>query len=140
MSQQDFKSIDVENRLDKGALNGLRGLLAFLVMSHHAWCSNPQLTSTRYVIFLYGGFAVPGFFLLSGFSLALAYGGTKWNGSMIRRLGYQTSSSDAIEDAISPRKRRRLFDNYKFYKKRLIRIVPVHFLALSLSLILWSFR
>ena len=121
-----------ENRMDKYALNGLRGLLSFWVMSHHAWSLSPHATATnKGVIFLYGGAAMPFFFLLSGFSLTLKYGVVKWN----------TCSADIgdVNENIYNKTQRR-FDYWTFYRNRLIRIFPVYFIGIVLSLILWKFR
>ena len=119
-----------DNRMDKYALNGLRGLLSFWVMSHHAWSLSPHATATnKSVIFLYGGAAMPFFFLLSGFSLTLKYGATKWNTCYVD-----------IGDVHGHNKKQRRFDYWTFYRNRLIRIFPVYFIGIVLSLILWKFR
>ena len=121
-----------DNRMDKYALNGLRGLLSFWVMSHHAWSLSPHATATnKGVIFLYGGAAMPFFFLLSGFSLTLKYGAAKWNTCSV-------DIGDVHEN--SHNKKQRRFDHWTFYRNRLIRIFPVYFIGIVLSLILWKFR
>ena len=127
----DILNVD-ENRMDKYALNGLRGLLSFWVMSHHAWSLSPHATATnKGVIFLYGGAAMPFFFLLSGFSLTLKYGAVKWN----------TCSADVGDvNENNYNKTQRRFDYWTFYRNRLIRIFPVYFIGIVLSLILWKFR
>ena len=118
--------------MDKYALNGLRGLLSFWVMSHHAWSLSPHATATnKGVIFLYGGAAMPFFFLLSGFSLTLKYGAAKWNTCSV-------DIGDVHEN--SHNKKQRRFDHWTFYRNRLIRIFPVYFIGIVLSLILWKFR
>ena len=127
----DILNVD-ENRMDKYALNGLRGLLSFWVMSHHAWSLSPHATATnKSVIFLYGGAAMPFFFLLSGFSLTLKYGAAKWNTCSV-------DIGDVHQN--SHNKKQRRFDYWTFYRNRLIRIFPVYFIGIVLSLILWKFR
>jgi peptidoglycan/LPS O-acetylase OafA/YrhL len=123
-------------RLDKGALNGLRGLFAFHVMAFHACLYVPG--DVEPVVNLYAHVDMPLFFLLSGFSLALAYGKTAWNGSTRFCFGCKTKTLDGI-DIESPDDAPKIFDSWEFYKKRLIRIFPVLYLSHVLVLIVWKF-
>ena len=68
-------------RADKGSLNGLRGIFAFHVMVFHACMFLGGGTWPK--LNLYANVDMPLFFLLSGFSLVLAYGRTNWDGSTI---------------------------------------------------------
>ena len=125
-----------DGRIDKGALNGLRGLFAFHVMAFHACLYlgrgvNPEVN-------LYAHVDMPLFFLLSGFSLALAYGKTLWNGSTRCCFGCKTTSSDGV-DVENPEQEPKIFNSWEFYKKRFIRILPLHYLAHILVLIVWKF-
>ena len=133
---------NTDNDFDRGALNGLRGWFAFHVMVNHAWSDNPQLASPRSVIHLYGDLVMPLFFLISGFSLALRYGRIKWNGirSTATGLMRQPSFSGGDELPSNLKIGHRTFDKYTFYRKRLVKIFPVHILGIVLSLILWNFR
>ena len=87
---------------------------------------------------LYGHIDMPLFFLLSGFSLALSYGKTIWNGSTRWCFGCQTSSSDGI-DQENPEQQPKIFDSWEFYKKRFFRILPLHYFGHILVLIGWKF-
>ena len=62
--------------MDAGALNGLRGLLAFHIMVHHVLRS--FFSGSSFYVHTYGFMHMPFFYLLSGFCLALAYGRTQW--------------------------------------------------------------
>ena len=114
--------------MDEGALSGLRGLLAFHVMVFHV----VQLffEGSKFYVFIYGNMNMPLFFLLSGFCLALSYGRTHWTSvtkccSRIKlanplQINYLGNCGDD----------QRIFDSVEFYKKRLIRIIPVHYLGI----------
>ena len=116
-------------------MNGLRGLFSFHVMAFHACLYiNGDVTPK---LNLNANADMPLFFLLSGFSLTLAYGKTLWNGSTRCCFGCKTGSSDGV-DVESPEQRPKIFDSWEFYKKRLIRILPLHYLALILVLIVWK--
>ena len=128
------------NLLDNGALNGLRGFFAFYIMVHHAWTTNPQIASSNSTIHLYGDVLMPLYLMLSGFSVSLAYGKIRWSTSAMNRLGYQASSSNAAESLPFPRRERRIFPIWSFYRKRFIKTLPVHVLGIAFSLILWNFR
>ena len=124
--------------MDKGALNGLRGLLAFHIMAFHAfiYLKPPSVNIT---LMLYGQVDMPLFFLLSGFSLTIAYGKTLWNGSTRCCLGCKTTTSDGVTDSENPAEGRKIFDSWSFYKKRLIRILPLHYLGHIMVIIVQTF-
>jgi peptidoglycan/LPS O-acetylase OafA/YrhL len=107
-------------------------------MLHHAWASNPQ--SPKNATHLYGDVVMPLYFMLSGFSVSLAYGKIRWNTSTVNRLGHHTGSSGGAESLPFPRRERRTFPTWSFYRKRFIKTFPVHVLGIVLSLILWNFR
>ena len=124
-------------RADKGALNGLRGLFAFHVMVFHACIFlgggiYPKLN-------LYANVDMPLFFLLSGFSLVLAYGRTTWDGSSLCCISDKTIKSSKGIDVEPLEKSPKIFNAWEFYKKRLIRILPLHYLGTILVLIVWKF-
>ena len=74
---QDSGVVNKEaERLDKGSLNGLRGLFAFHIMAYHACLGIPFVVHVEPVVYLYANVDMPLFFLLSGFSLALGCGKT----------------------------------------------------------------
>ena len=123
-------------RFDKGALDGLRGLFAFHVMAYHS-CVLLKLSGNQEVN-LYGHIDMPLFFLLSGISLALAYGKTKWSGSTRCCFGCKTNSSDGV-DVEDPQQEPKIFDSWEFYKKRLVRLLPLHYLGIVLVLIVWKY-
>ena len=127
-----------ENGYDNGALNGLKGWFAFHIMMNNVWTTNPQLESSKSGVNLYGDVLIPLFLLLSGFSHTLSYGKLKWNSSTI--LNNETSSMGDYESSPIQRKPRRIFDYLGFYRKRWIKMFPVHILGIFLSLILWKFR
>ena len=136
MERYGIKKKDPE-RVDKGALNGLRGVFSFHVMVYHACVFlgngfHPKLN-------LYANVDMPLFFLLSGFSLTLAYGRTVWDRSS---LGFSNNNQKVISNVTdvenfegSPK----IFNSWEFYKKRLIRILPLHYLGTILVLIVWKF-
>ena len=120
--------------LDKGALNGLRGFFAFHVMAYHALMEGRLHGDHNPTIYIYANVDMPLFFLLSGFSLALAYGKTLWNGSTSYCFGSKISSKDGADLETSDPK---IFDSWTFYKKRMIRILPLYYLGHILMLIVW---
>ena len=124
--------------MDQGALNGLRGLFAFHVLAFHAFHFLAGAVEHNKAVNLYAHIDMPLFFLLSGFSLALSYGKTKWNGSTRGCLGCKTHSVDGV-DAENSQQEMQIFDSWEFYKRRLIRILPIHYLAILLVLIVWKF-
>ena len=123
--------------IDKGALNGLRGFFAFHVMAYHALMEGNLHGDHNPIIDLYANVDMPLFFLLSGFSLALAYGKTLWNGSTRYCFGNKVSSLDGIN---SQRSISNIFDSWGFYKKRMIRILPLYYLGHILMLTMWKLR
>ena len=127
--------------MDKGALNGLRGLFAFHVMAFHHFGfmrGQPEpLIKTE--INLYAQVDMPLFFLLSGFCLTLAYGKTQWHGSTRGCYGCTTTTSDGV-DVENPEEAPKIFNSWEFYKNRFIRILPLHYLAHILVLIVYKFR
>ena len=136
-NDKSFGAVSKEDeRLDKGALNGLRGLFAFHVMAFHACLFVPG--DVEPIVNLYAHVDMPLFFLLSGFSLALAYGKTAWNGSSRWCFGCKTQTLDGI-DIENPDDAPKIFDSWEFYKKRLIRIFPLHYLSIVMVLIVWKF-
>ena len=126
-----------DNRYDNGALIGLRGWFAFHIMLNNVWTSNPQLESAESSLNLYGDVMIPFFLLLSGFTRTLSYGNVKWNSPYSLDNGLNFSSE--YDSAPINSKPRRQFDTLRFYRKRLIKIVPVHILGIVLSAILWKF-
>lgn len=137
LSQEKNGTIPQEDqRVDKGALNGLRGLFAFHVLAFHSCLLLAGSVKPR--INLYAHIDMPLFFLLSGFSLTLTYGKIKWNGSSRGCFGCKTHSEDGV-DRKNPEQELKIFDAWEFYKRRLIRILPIHYLAIILVLIVWKF-
>ena len=122
--------------MDKGALNGLRGMFAFHVMAFHA-CLYMN-GENEPIVNLYAHVDMPLFFLLSGFSLSIAYGKTLWNGSSRCCFGCKSTTKDGV-DVESPDQEPKIFDSWAFYKKRLIRILPLHYLGHILVLLVWKF-
>ena len=120
---------------DKGSLNGLRGILSFHVMVYHA-CS---FLGTRPKLNFYGNIDMPLFFLLSGFSLSLTYGGRKWDVSSLTCRNTNTEGASGVTYAETPSKQSSIFDAWEFYKKRMIRILPLHYLGIILGLITLKF-
>ena len=123
--------------MDKGALTGLRGLFAFHVMAFHAFLFMPQRPPRKLYIFLFANIDMPLFFLLSGFSLSLGYGKMLWDRSTKRCLGCKSATSNGVEYSENAGENREMFDTWKFYKKRLIRILPLHYLGIVAGLIEW---
>ena len=127
-----------ENGYDNGALNELRGWFAFHIMLNNVWTTNPQLESSKSGINFYGEVMIPLFLMLSVFSHTLSYGKLKWKSSTI--LDNETNSTSDFESSPILRKQRRIFDYFGFYRKRWVKIFPIHILGIFLSLILWKSR
>ena len=90
--------------------------------------SHLQSTTTLPLTFM-PTWTCPFFFLLSGLSLTLAHGKTLWSGSTRCCLGCKTTSSDRVTDSENHAKERSILDSWAFYKKRLTRILPLHYLG-----------
>ena len=125
------------DRADKGSLNGLRGIFAFHVMVFHACMFLGGGTWPK--LNLYANIDMPLFFLLSGFSLVLAYGRTEWGGSSLTCRNANTEGASGVTYAETPSKQSSIFDAWEFYKKRMIRILPLHYLGIILGLITLKF-
>ena len=114
--------------MDNGALSGLRGLLAFHIMVFHVL--DEFFKGSSFYVHIHGSMDMPLFFLLSGFCLALAYGNTHWTSvtrccsSTQRANRYQTNNLGSGDD------HQKIFDSVEFYKKRFIRIIPLHYLGI----------
>ena len=102
------------DRVDKGSLNGLRGIFAFHVMVFHACMFLGGGTWPK--INLYANIDMPLFFLLSGFSLVLAYGRTKWDGSSLACRHGSAEGASRVTDAETPEKTSNIFNPHEFYK------------------------
>ena len=114
--------------MDNRALSGLRGLLAFHIMTFHVL--NMFFKGSSYYVFIFGELHMPLFFILSGFCLVLAYGNTHWTSitsccSRIQRAKSQETNylGNCDDD-------QKIFDVVEFYKKRLARILPLHYLGI----------
>ena len=94
----------------------------------------PQLPGKLQIRFRFNN-NMPLFFLLSGFGLSVRYVKTLWKGSTKRCLG-----SSGVEYSESAGENRKIFDTWEFYKNRLIRILPVHYLGIAAGLMQWSLR
>lgn len=95
-----------KRRVDTSALTGLRGVAAMHVaLGHHFQNSCFQMD-------LYGGAAMPFFYLLSGFVMAIAYG----------------SERVAIPGDLSGQ-HGRVFDIRKFWRNRFARLAPVYYVT-----------
>ena len=120
--------------MDGGALTGLRGIFAIHILLFHALHDMPLPLSARIKIDMYGELSMPIFYLLSGFSLAIGYGNTKWClFNQIQNLPNTLNDKNSKEAE-------KTFDMYGFYRKRCIRILPLHFYGIILSLVVWYFR
>ena len=114
--------------MDQGALSGLRGVLSFHIMVHHLL--DHFYGGTNFYVFIYANMDMSLFFLLSGFCLALSYGKTHWTSvtkccSRVKRANsHQINSLESCGDD------QNVFDSLEFYKKRFIRIIPLHYLGI----------
>ena len=118
------------------SLNGLRGCLAFHVMAYHAcWFENKKVPKFD----LQANADMSMFFLLSGFSLAIKYGESFPDRCL---KGLLKSDESSMKDPIHVEQQKEetgTFGRWKFYKKRLVRILPLHYLGMALVLIVWRF-
>ena len=118
------------------ALNGLRGCLAFHVMAYHAcWFENKKIPKFD----LQANADMSMFFLLSGFCLAIKYGKHTTNRYSKTLSKFDESSMKELIHVERQERETEKFDHWKFYKKRLIRILPLHYLGMVLVLIVWRF-
>ena len=118
-------------RMDEGALNGLRGLLAFHIMVHHLLAGPSQFfAGSNFYLYIYGPLDISLFFLLSGFCLALSYGRTHWTSVSICCSKFKGANSHEINYLETCGDDQSIFDSVEFYKKRLIRIIPLHYLGI----------
>ena len=111
--------------MDRRALNGLRGFLAYHVFSYHTFV---RIKYNSRPINLYGNIALPPFYLLSGFCLAFVYGTKSWRVQPPGYLGLKATASDKNPDLENADDAQEIFDCWNFYKRRLTRIMPAHYL------------
>ena len=137
VSKGSKTELSEDRGIDNGALTGLRGFFAFHVMVYHAFTIGGDLQLLQ--IDLYANVDMPLFFLLSGFCLTLAYGKTSWNGSTRCCLGCKSITSDGVADLENPKGEKKIFDSWEFYKKRFIRILPLHYLAHIAVLVVYQY-
>ena len=118
------------------SLNGLRGCLAFHVMAYHAcWFENKKIPKFD----LQANADMSMFFLLSGFCLAIRYGKNSTNRYSKTLLKSGKLSMKDLIHVEQQYQETEKFDHWKFYKKRLTRILPLHYLGMALVLIVWRF-
>ena len=123
------KITTLQNRsMDEGAVRGLRGILAFHIMVTHVIIR--FFVGGNLFVYIYGAIDMPFFFLLSGFCLALNYGKTHWDRSNLSYSEVKTASSYGIKDLENCDGKQNIFDALGFYKKRLTRIIPLHYLGI----------
>ena len=118
----------VDGRLDHGALNGLRGLFSLHIALDHIISNTCEksIPSTN----LYGNVHMPFFYLLSGFSLTLAYGGTLWKEvCVVRKITTSFTNSMEISNKIP-----NAFALKTFYWNRITRVLPLYYLATTLCM------
>ena len=122
--------IDIRMILDSRALEGIRGLASLHVLFFHYFlCWNGALVcdwKQPHAITISGSLEIPLFFLLSGFTLSLAYGRTSWT-NFSNPLANIYCKSKSAEEAGS--KQENIFDSAKFYQNRYARIGPLYYLA-----------
>ena len=113
----------VDGRLDHGALNGLRGLFSLHIAFDHIIYNvcKKWMPSNN----LYGNVHMPFFYLLSGFSLTLAYGGTLWKEVCVGRETTKSFTNGMENQNHRPS----AFALKTFYWNRLIRVLPLYYLA-----------
>ena len=109
------------------ALNGLRGLAAFHIMIFHYISESEELAAAAVEVNLNGSLQMPLFFLLSGFSLALAYGKTEWNVKCCCCCGQNQEEEKELPS----------FKSWDFYRNRFARIGPLYYLTSLLAYPLW---
>ena len=120
----------------KNSLNGLRGCLAFHVMAYHAcWFENKKVPKFD----LQANADMSMFFLLSGLSLAMKYGRSSLGKNYKTLSKSDESSSKYLIHEEQQKQETGGFDHWKFYKKRLTRILPLYYLGIVLVLIVWRF-
>ena len=102
-------------------------MLAYHVLAFHAFVRLVP-DSTKYRINLFANIDMSFFFLLSGFTLTIAYGNTNWNGST-KGVGSESSIMKEVDLESIEIESKATFDSQIFYKKRLIKILPVYYLG-----------
>ena len=123
--------------MDKGALNGLRGFFALHVMLFHACRRMPIPDVNRVRLDLFAEVDMPLFFILSGFTLTIAYGKTSWSGSTRCCFVWKSTSSDGVNELEEGETK--VFDSWEFYIKRMIRILPIYYVCLIADVVVWTF-
>ena len=119
------------SRMDEGALNGLRGLLAFHLMVYHLLAVQSQFfAGSNFCVYIYGPMDMSLFFLLSGFCLALSYGKTQWTSVTKCCSKFKRANPHEMNCLETCGDDQNVFDSLEFYKKRLIRIIPLHYLGI----------
>ena len=119
--------------MDQGALNGLRGILALRVMVYHVFF----VSGFKRFPNIYSFIDMPLFLMLSGFCLTLNYGKTLWDESTLCSVRVNGAISDDRKDVERHDERKTKFDSLEFYRKRLIRILPLHYMGMLASVLLW---
>ena len=108
--------------LDSSALEGLRGLAALHVLFFHYLLFSLGTNEIN----ISGSLEMPLFFLLSGFTLSLAYGKTTWT-NFSNPLASSCCKSGGDNDADVTKET--VFNSRKFYQNRFARIGPLYYLA-----------
>ena len=118
---------DTPQKVNSDSLTGLRGLASLHIVLFHT------LISSNLHVNVIGSFEMPVFFLLSGYSLALTYGRTKYESNT---RSCCTSPIEGGED------KRVLFKTFNFYRNRFARTMPVYYISnfvLGLSAYFFAF-
>ena len=117
-------------RIDTTSLTGLRGFAALHVAMGHHVSKVPELG------FIYGGTAMPFFYLLSGFIMVIAYAAkpvarpSMW--VLCSRRYEPTTSTGELDTPETPPVA--VFDARRFWRNRFARLFPVYFATNLLTL------
>lgn len=128
-------------RLDFQSHEGLRGASAIWIMLFHIIVFSNIIPNHR--LDFQGSSIMPLFFMLSGFSLAVAYGSSKyvledtcWKFFLIGR-GATTSTNISTIFPDSEGSEDKPFNYNAFYRNRFARVLPLYYMCNILSIPLW---
>lgn len=134
--------INQRGKVDFQSHEGLRGAASIWILLFHSILFSKLIPDQKSIDFQ-GSSIMPLFFMLSGFSLAAAYGSSKYilNDTWWRffLIGRGTSSSTVLSSSSEEKDEVEIkaFNFSAFYRNRFARVLPLYYLCNILSIPLW---